>query len=140
MSEQDQESRNQRVISEFRANAGRVGGFYAQMSLLLLGTTGRRSGRRHTTPLSYLVDGDRYVVVAAAGGAAADPHWYRNLVTRPQVTVEVGRVEFEATALVLAGAERAELFQRFASAQPVLTRYQDMTARPVPVIALIQSR
>jgi len=52
----------------------------------------------------------------------------------------VGRVEFEATALVLAGAERAELFQRFAAAQPVLTRYQDMTARPIPVIALIQSR
>ena len=140
MPEQDQESRDQRVISEFRANGGRVGGFYAQMSLLLLGTTGRRTGRRRTTPLSYLADGDQYVVVAAAGGAAADPDWYRNLVARPQVTVEVGHEEFEATALVLAGDERAEMFQRFAAAQPVLTRYQDMTARPVPVIALIQSR
>jgi deazaflavin-dependent oxidoreductase (nitroreductase family) len=139
MSEQDQESRNQRVITEFRAGGGRVGGFYAQMSLLLLRTTGRRSGRRHTTPLTYLADGDRYVVVAAAGGAAADPDWYRNLVARPQVTVEVGQEEFEATALVLAGDERAEMFQRFAAAQPVLTRYQDMTARPIPVVALRRS-
>ena len=138
--EQDQGSRDQRVISEFRANGVRVGGCYAQMSLLLLGTTGRRSGRRYTTPLSYLADGDRYVVVAAAGGAAADPDWYRNLVTRPQVTVEVGHEEFEATAFVLQGAERAATFQRFAAAQPVLTRYQDMTARPIPVIALTRLR
>jgi deazaflavin-dependent oxidoreductase (nitroreductase family) len=139
MSEQDQESRNQRVISEFRASGGRVGGFYAQMPLLLLGTTGRRSGRRHTTPLTYLAVGDRYIVVAAAGGAAADPDWYRNLLTRPQVTVEAGHEEFEATALVLAGDERAEMFQRFAAAQPVLTRYQDMTTRLIPVIALRRS-
>lgn len=75
-------------------------------------------------------------MVAAAGGAAADPDWYRNLVTRPQVTVEAGNEEFEATALVLSGAERAEMFQRFAAAQPVLTRYQNMTTRPIPVIAL----
>ena len=137
MPEQDQESRNQQVIREFRANSGRVGGFYAGMPLLLLTTTGARSGRSHTTPLTYLADGDRYVVVAAAGGAAAGPDWYHNLLARPQVTVEAGTGEFEAAALVITGAEREVMFQRFAAAQPLLTRYQSMTTRQIPVVALV---
>ena len=74
-----------------------------------------------------------------SGGAAADPDWYRNLLARPQVTVEAGTEEFQAAALVITGAEREVMFQRFAAAQPLLARYQSMTTRQIPVVALARA-
>ncbi len=136
MPEQDQSRRNQQVITEFRAHGGEVGGYYAGFSLLLLTTTGARSGQSHTTPLSYLADGGRYIVVAAAGGAPAHPDWYYNLIAHPRVTVEAGTEAFDATAVVTSGQERDALFERFAVRYPQLVVYQGRTTRPVPVIAL----
>ena len=136
MPERDLDSRNQQVIAEFRANGGTVGGYFAGISLLLLTTTGAKSSRPHTTPLSYLADGGRYIVFAAAGGAPASPDWYHNLIANPGVTVEAGTEVFEATAAVTTGEEREALFERFAAVQPQLAVYQNRVTRQVPVVAL----
>ena len=136
MPERDLDSRNQQVIAEFRANGGTVGGYFAGISLLLLTTTGAKSSRPHTTPLSYLADGGRYIVVAAAGGAPASPDWYHNLIANPGATVEAGTDVFEATAVVTTGGEREALFERFAAVLPQLAAYQNRTTRQIPVLAL----
>ena len=88
--------RDRPVIEEFRANEGRVGGHWEGRDLLLLTTTGRRSGRPHTTPVVYTRDGDRLLVYASKGGAPSHPDWYRNLVADPDVVVEVGPDRYEA--------------------------------------------
>ena len=136
MPDQDQSRRNQQVVTEFRARGGKVGGYYAGFSLLLLTTTGASSGQPHTTPLSYLADSGRYIVVAAAGGAPAHPDWYYNLIAHPRVSVEAGTEVFGATAVVTSGQERDALFERFAARYPQLVVYQGRTTRPVPVVAL----
>src|SRR5262245_35732284 len=81
---------NAGIIQEFRTNDGRVGGYFEGATLLLLHTVGAKSGREHVTPLVYLPDGDRYVVIASKGGAPTNPDWYYNLLAHPDVTVEVG--------------------------------------------------
>jgi deazaflavin-dependent oxidoreductase (nitroreductase family) len=115
-----------------------VGGYFAGMSLLLLTTTGARSGQSHTTPLGYFADGDRCIVFAAAGGAPADPDWYHNLLADPRVTVEAGTEMFEATATTT-GEERDALFDRFAAARPHLLQYRDRITRQIPVVAPTRS-
>ncbi|MEE1940692.1 nitroreductase/quinone reductase family protein [Streptomyces sp. TRM 70361] len=127
---------NQQVIEEFRANNGRVGGPFEGARLILLTTTGIRSGAPHTTPVGYLPDGDRILVIASAGGAPRHPDWYRNLVAEPRVTVEDGVFTYEAEATVLTGAERDRLFARAAEADPGWAEYQDRTERVIPVVAL----
>jgi deazaflavin-dependent oxidoreductase (nitroreductase family) len=128
--------RQERVVTEFRANAGEVGGYHADMPLLLLTTTGARSGRRRATPLTYLLDRDRYVVAAGNAGAAANPDWYHNLAADPAVTVEVGTETFSATASVVSGEERRVLYERCAAEYPQLARYQAMTTREIPIVVI----
>ena len=130
---------NRKVIDEFRTNGGVVGGYFAGIPLLLVTTTGARSGRPHISPLSYLVDGGRYVVAAAAGGAAANPAWFHNLITHPEVTVEVGDEAVEARAVVTTGEERDVLFERFTAQQPQLAVYQSRTTRQIPMVAITAS-
>ncbi|MEW2353835.1 nitroreductase/quinone reductase family protein [Spirillospora sp. NPDC029432] len=128
---------NQHVIDEFRANAGRVGGPFEGGRLLLLTTTGARTGARHTTPLGYLPDGgERVIVIASAAGAPRHPAWYHNLVANPRVTIEDGTFTYEADAVVLAGAERDEIFARAVEADPGWAEYQAKTTRTLPVVAL----
>lgn len=127
---------NTPVIEEFRANRGRVGGMFDGARLVLLTTTGARSGARHTTPLGYLPDGDRILVIASAAGAARHPAWFHNLVANPTVTVEDGTFTYEARATVLEGEERDRLFARAVEAEPGWGEYQDRTARVIPVVAL----
>ena len=130
-------SRHQeRVVAEFRANAGAVGGYHTGMPLLLLTTTGARSGRRRATPLTYLLDRDRYVVTAANAGAATSPDWYHNLVANPGITVEVGTETFDATATVADGEERRVLYERCAAEYPQLAQYQAMTTREIPIVVI----
>ncbi|CNE71384.1 hemerythrin hhE cation binding domain-containing protein [Mycobacterium tuberculosis] len=129
---------NRKVIEEFRANGGRVGGPFEGGRLLLLTTTGARTGARHTTPLGYLPDGDgRVLVIASAGGAPKDPAWFHNLVANPRVTVESGDFTHEADAVVLAGAERDAAFARAAEADPGWARYEAESGRTLPVVALV---
>ncbi|TDC67192.1 nitroreductase/quinone reductase family protein [Streptomyces hainanensis] len=128
---------NQRVIEEFRANAGRVGGPFEGARLVLLTTTGARSGARHTTPLGYLPDGgERILVIASAAGAPRHPGWFHNLLADPLVTVEDGVFTYEAEATVLVGAERDEVFARAVEADPGWAEYQARTSRVLPVVAL----
>lgn len=129
-------SGQQQVIAEFRSNGGKVGGYFAGIPLLLLSTTGARSGQLRTTPLSYLADDGRYVVFAANGGAPAHPDWYHNLVAGPDVSVEVGTEVFDATAVVVTGEEREALFEQYAAVNPQLALYRASTSRQIPVVAL----
>src|SRR5882672_8463269 len=102
---------NRNLIDEFRAHDGKVTGIFEGAPLLLLTTTGAKSGRKHTTPLVYQQDGDRIVVFGSKGGAPSHPAWFRNLVAHPNVTVEVpGGETFEARAVVVEGPERDRLF------------------------------
>ncbi|MFJ3962890.1 nitroreductase/quinone reductase family protein [Streptomyces sp. NPDC090036] len=127
---------NHTVIEEFRANAGRVGGPFAGSELILLTTTGARSGKPHTTPLGFAREGGVLLVVGSAGGADRHPDWYRNLLARPLVQVETGTEEYEAVAVPAEGALRDELFARIVRAEPGYGEYQARTRRVIPVVAL----
>ncbi|MFF7448210.1 MULTISPECIES: nitroreductase/quinone reductase family protein [unclassified Streptomyces] len=129
------------VIDEFRARNGRVGGPFEGARLLLLTTTGARTGTRHTTALGYLPDGgDRVLVIASAGGSPRHPDWYLNLLAQPQVTVERGPFTYEAHAVPLAGEERDRSFARAVEADPGWARYQEKAGdRTLPVVALYES-
>ncbi|WP_458244532.1 nitroreductase/quinone reductase family protein [Streptomyces sp. MAI_2237] len=128
---------NQQVIDEFRANKGRLTGYFAKARLLLLTTTGARTGAPHTTPVGYLPDGDgRVLVIASAGGADRHPDWYRNLLTHPQVSVDSGVFRYEARAVVLDGEERERAWARAVEADAGWAAYQRKTERLIPVVAL----
>jgi deazaflavin-dependent oxidoreductase (nitroreductase family) len=127
------------IITEFRANAGQVGGPFDGARLLLLTTTGARSGKPHTTVLGYYPDtGERVLVVGSAGGGPKHPDWYHNLLANPRVTVETGLFSYEADAVVLRDAERDEIFERLVEADPGWGEYQAKTTRTLPVVALHQ--
>jgi deazaflavin-dependent oxidoreductase (nitroreductase family) len=130
------ENYNQRVIDEFRANSGVVTG--RGSSLLLLTTTGAKTGRQYTTPLAHTRDGEHYVILASKGGAPTNPAWYHNLVAYPEVTVEVGPETFKAHARVTADAERERLFNQMAEKMPGFAEYQRNTTRQIPVIVLMR--
>lgn len=130
---------NRAVIEEFRANGGKVGGQFEGAPLLLLTTTGARTGRRLTTPVMYTDDGDRLLVYASKAGAPTNPAWYHNLVAHPRVTVEVGSEKFEANAEVVNGPDRDGLFQRQVQDYPGFAEYQAKTTRQIPVIALTRA-
>ena len=123
---------NLAVIDEFRTNGGKLSGQLANSSLILLTTTGARSGLERTIPLGYVRDGERLVVIAANAGAPAHPDWYYNLLANPQVTVELGSERFPARATVAEGAER----ERLASLVPYLPAQQEKTSREIPVVVL----
>ncbi|GGV24738.1 cation-binding protein [Actinomadura cremea] len=128
---------NRQVIEEFRANDGRVGGMFEGGRLLLLTTTGARSGARRTNPLGYLPDGpERLLVIASAGGSPRHPDWFHNLVANPRVTIETGAFTVEADAAVLAGEERDRLFARAVEADAGWAEYEEKSGRTLPVVAL----
>ncbi|MGW3664080.1 nitroreductase/quinone reductase family protein [Streptomyces sp. NPDC005141] len=128
---------NQQVIEEFRANGGRVGGYFEGARLILLTTLGTRTGTPHTTPVGYYPDGgERVLVIASAGGAPRHPDWFRNLVAHPRVTVEDGVFRYEAEAVVLERTERDRAFARAVEADPGWAEYQAKTDRVIPVVAL----
>ncbi|MFS0700985.1 nitroreductase/quinone reductase family protein [Cellulomonas sp. 179-A 4D5 NHS] len=126
---------NDRIVHEFRARHGRVAE-YEGSRLLLLTTRGARTGRPHTTPLGYLPDGDRVLVIASSLGAPTHPAWFHNLVADPTVTVEDGVFAYEARAEVLTGEERDRLYARAVEADPGWAEYQARTSRVIPVVAL----
>jgi len=127
---------NRAIIEEFRANEGKVGGQFEGAPVLLLTTTGARSGERRTTPVMYMPDGERMIIFASKAGAPTNPAWYHNLLAHPTVTVEVGDEKVEADAVVTTGAEREELFDRQAGLYAQFAEYARKTTRQIPVIAL----
>ena len=128
--------RNRQVIEEFRANARRAGGPVEGRRMLLLTTTGAKSGQPRTSPVAYVSDGERLVVVGSNGGTEIHPNWYHNLLAHPQVTVEVGSETFDATAVVVQGEERQRLWAKVVAAQSMFGEYQAKIKRQIPVIAL----
>jgi deazaflavin-dependent oxidoreductase (nitroreductase family) len=127
---------NQKVINEFRANEGKVGGMFAGMKLLLLTTKGAKSGKELIVPVAYTMDGDKYVVVASKGGAPTNPAWYYNLLANPEITVEVGTKKFKARAKDTTGEERERLFNQHAKQYPTFNDYKAKTTRVIPVLTL----
>ena len=127
---------NSRIIEEFRANSGKVGGEFEGTPLLLLTTTGAQSGKPHTVPLLYLPYGDRLIVFASNGGAETHPDWYHNIVAHPMATVEVRHKIFEATATIELGEFRDELFAEHCHEFPIFADEQRKTSRKIPAVSL----
>jgi deazaflavin-dependent oxidoreductase (nitroreductase family) len=127
---------NTKVIREFRENGGKVGGPFEGAPMLLLTSTGAKSGQQRVSPMMYLADGDRYIVFASKAGAPTNPDWYHNLVAHPGATAEVGTERFGVQATVVTGAERDDLYARQASLYPGFAEYQAKTTRTIPVVAL----
>jgi deazaflavin-dependent oxidoreductase (nitroreductase family) len=125
---------NQGVISEFRAAGGVVS--QVEFPVLLLTTTGARTGRQTTTPLGYAVDGGRVFVVASKGGAPRNPAWFHNLRANPAVTVELGGQSHRARAVITEGHERDRLYGMIAAGAPALREYERSTERLFPVVVL----
>ncbi len=129
---------NTKVIDEFRASAGNVGGYFAGAPMVLLTTTGAKSGKARTNPLVYLADGDRFVIIASKGGAPTHPDWYHNLLAHPEVSVEIGTERFDVTAMVLTGDERDRAWAAMVAERPGFADYQAKTDRQLPVVALVR--
>lgn len=136
MSEGSANDWNSKIIEEFRANGGKVGGPFEGGTLLLLTTTGAKSGKQRVSPLVYVLDGERYVIFASKAGAPTNPDWYHNLRAHPQATLEVGTEKFEATAVEVTGEERDRLYAKVVERMPGFADYEKKTTRQIPVIAL----
>ena len=127
---------NEKIIDEFRSNGGKVGGALEGSPLLLLQTTGAKTGRTRVKPLVYRRDGDRLVVFGTKGGSPTHPEWYHNVRANPRVTVEVGSDRFEADAKVAPPDERDRLWRLQTQDVPVFADYQKRTDRTIPVVIL----
>ena len=132
----DRNDWNRQLIEEFRANGGKVGGMWEGRPLLLLTTTGAKSGQQRTSPTMYLRDGDRLLVFASKGGAPTNPDWYHNLLAHPDVTVEVGNETYNAIATPVTGEERDRIYAHWAELYPQFGEYQKKTTRKIPVVTL----
>ena len=129
------------VIEQFHKNDGRIeSGMFKGARLLLLTTTGAKSGQTRVNPLAFTRDGDNYVVIASKGGAPTHPDWYHNILAHPDVRVEVstanGVKRFAARARVAEGAERERLYAAQAAIMPGFAEYQRKTSRQIPVVVL----
>jgi deazaflavin-dependent oxidoreductase (nitroreductase family) len=128
---------NAQVIDEFRSNGGKVGGMFADMSLLLLHHTGAKSGAARVNPLAYQADGDRYVIFASKAGAPTNPDWYHNLRAHPETTIEVGTEAIAVVASEATGEERERLFRAQVERSPTFGEYEEKAGgRVIPVIVL----
>jgi deazaflavin-dependent oxidoreductase (nitroreductase family) len=132
----DLASFNEKLIAEFRANGGRVTGIFANSPLVLLTTTGAKSGKQRTTPVVYFEDGGNLVIVASLAGAPKHPAWFLNIRANPEVTIERATEKFRATASIPARAERDRLYARASELMPAFVEYQQKTTRVIPVVTL----
>jgi len=151
---------NAKMIEEFRANEGKLGGQFEGAPMLLLTTTGAKSGQRRVNPMMYLAEagllvsdnyessgdrrvsseeGDRIYVFASKAGAPTNPDWYHNLVANPEVTVERGAETYKAVATPVIGAERDRIYAIQAKRYPGFAEYQEKTTRTIPVVSLARA-
>jgi len=128
--------RNKAIMEEFRANGGKVGGYFAGKTLLILHTVGAKSGEERVNPTAYIMDDDHFVIIASKGGAPTNPNWYYNLLAHPLVSVEVGTEFFLARAEVATEPERTRLYNKMAEMLPSFADYRQKTTRVIPVIKL----
>jgi len=129
---------NKEIIQEFRANEGKMGGFFEGMTLLLVHTTGAKSGQLRINPTAYIKDGENLVIAASKGGEDTHPDWYHNLVANPQVIVEVGTETFSALAEFTSEPERSNLHGKLSLQYPMFKEYEEKTERKIPVVKLVR--
>ena len=127
---------NTKIIEEFRANGGNLGGGFEGAPMLLLTTVGAKSGKARVNPMMYLDEGGRRYVFASKAGAPTNPDWYYNLLANPDVTIEVGTDTLDVVATPLEEDERARVYAVQASRYPGFAEYQEKTDRAIPVVAL----
>lgn len=127
---------NDEIMQDFRANHGKTSGMFAGGDLLLLTTTGAKTGKKRTLPLVYTMDGDKYVIVASKGGADTNPDWFFNLTTNPEAEIEVGDKKFRVKSVVVDEVRRKNLYAKHAERYPGFLDYQKKTERAIPVILL----
>lgn len=127
---------NRRVIEEFRANGGKVGGDFEGSPMVLLHTTGAKTGKERVNPLMYLPEGDKVVVFASKGGAPDSPDWFYNLKANPDVEMELGGEKVKGRATIADRAERDRLYAKQAAAWPQFADYEKATDRVIPVVVI----
>ena len=120
----------------YRLSGGRIGGHMSRAPVLLLHHVGRKTGTERVTPVLFLADGPRLVIIGSKGGAAADPAWVGNLMAHPLTTVEVGRKKFRVRARMASDEERARYWPRCAENYPSYDTYQERTDRVIPMLVL----
>jgi deazaflavin-dependent oxidoreductase (nitroreductase family) len=127
---------NAKVIAEFRANGGKVGGAFQNATMVLITTRGARTGKERVNPLVYLPDGNRIVIFASKAGAPTNPDWFHNVRANPIVGVEVGTDRYQARAVIVEGDERDRLYAAQTKRFSAFGDYEKKTSRKIPVIAL----
>jgi deazaflavin-dependent oxidoreductase (nitroreductase family) len=127
---------NKNIVDEFRANDGKVTGEFANADLLLLTTTGAKSGQPRVSPLAYFRIDGKLIIVGSFAGAPVNPAWVHNLRARPQAHVEVGAESFDVIARELPSGEREALFPKLTAAAPGFAEYQSKTSRVIPLFEL----
>jgi deazaflavin-dependent oxidoreductase (nitroreductase family) len=134
MPDSDDELFGAEHVRVYRETDGEHGYHWRGTTILLLTTTGRKSGEPRTTPLIHRTDGDRWVVVASKGGAPEHPSWYQNLLADPEATIEVKAEEIPVRTTTASGEERARLWSLMAEVWPAYDDYQQKTDREIPVV------
>ena len=120
----------------YRATGGKLFGRMGKSPILLLNTVGRKSGKKRTSPLLYVMDGEDFVIIASKGGASAHPAWYLNLIANPEAMVEVGDREVRVRAEVADSEEKSRLWQKMVEMYPAYDAYQEKTEREIPLLVL----
>ena len=127
---------NDKIIAEFRANEGRVGGPFEGAPLLLLHSTGARTGEDRVSPMMYRRVGDGWAVFASKAGADTNPDWYHNLVAHPEASIEVGTDRVAVSARVTSGPERDQIWEAQKADYTGFAGYERKTTRQIPVLVL----
>jgi len=127
---------NDMTIAQFRANAGRVGGNFEGAPLLLLHSTGAKSGAERVSPMMYRTVGDSFAVFASKAGAPTNPAWFHNLLAAPDATIEVGTETLAVRARLASGEERSSIWEQQKTAYPGFADYEKKTNREIPVVIL----
>ena len=135
----DFDEMNRKVIAEFRENGGKVGGWFEGAPMLILHTTGRKSGKERENPLVYLERDGRIFVFASKAGAPDNPDWFHNLSSNPSVSVEMGTDTFPATATVVPDPQRGEIYAEQAAKFENFADYEKQTSRVIPVVELTKA-
>nr|WP_296766396.1 nitroreductase family deazaflavin-dependent oxidoreductase [Rhodococcus sp. (in: high G+C Gram-positive bacteria)] len=130
---------NEQVVAEFRAHHGKVGGPFEGAPLLLLHSTGAKTGSVRVSPLMYLPDDEHYVIFASKAGSDSNPDWYHNLKKNPQATIEVGDETLQVVADEVEGRDRDDLYRKQADLYSGFADYEKKTARVIPVVRLSTS-
>jgi len=127
---------NKAIIEEFRANDGVVGGRFQGRDLILLNTIGAKSGALRVIPVVYMMDGDRYVIIASNDGSPTHPDWYYNIVAHPEFEMEIGAEKFKVKATVVEEPEHTRLYDKMAARYAFFAEYRANAERMIPLMTL----